>query len=79
MGEEVGLGGGEGVGREAEGAGDTAGAAVAGGEDVDVGVADHDGCGGGDERRFGMSALASAMRVRRPWGSGFLVWKLLPP
>ena len=22
---------------------------------------------------------ASAMRARRPWGSGFLVWKLLPP
>ena len=23
--------------------------------------------------------LASSMSVRRPWGSGFLVWKLLPP
>jgi hypothetical protein len=23
--------------------------------------------------------VASAMRLSRPWGSGFLVWKLLPP
>ena len=38
----------EGVGLEAEGAADAVGAAVAGGEDVDVGVADHDGFGGGD-------------------------------
>ena len=39
---------GQGVGGEAEGAADGAGSAVAGGEDVDVGVADHDGFGGGD-------------------------------
>ena len=48
VGEVVGWGVGEGVGFEAEGAADAAGAAVAGGEDVDVGVADHDGFGGGD-------------------------------
>ena len=42
------MGGGQGVGGEAEGAADGAGPAVAGGEDVDVGVADHDGVGGGD-------------------------------
>ena len=45
------------MGREAEGAGDAAGAAVAGGEDVDVGVADHDGCGGGDERLFWLKCV----------------------
>jgi hypothetical protein len=39
---------GEGVRLEAEGAADAACAAVAGGEDVDVGVADHDGFGGSD-------------------------------
>ena len=73
----VGLGGGQGVRGEAEGAADGAGSGVAGGEDVDVRVADHDGFGG----VMGMlvKAAASAMRVRRPWGSGFLVWKLLPP
>lgn len=50
VGEEVWLGGGQGVGREAEGAADGAGSAVAGGEDVYVGVADHDGLSGGDGR-----------------------------
>ena len=44
----VGLGGGQSVGGEAEGAADGARSTVAGGEDVDVGVADHDGFGGGD-------------------------------
>jgi hypothetical protein len=48
VGEVVGWGVGEGVGIEAEGAADAAGATAAGGEDVDVGVADHDGFGGGD-------------------------------
>ena len=36
------------MGGEAEGAADGAGAAVAGGENVYVGVADHKGMGGGD-------------------------------
>ena len=48
VGEVVGWGVDEGVGLEAEGAADAAGATVAGGEYVDVGVADHDGFGGGD-------------------------------
>ena len=43
VGEVIGRGVLEGVRLEAEGAADAAGAAVAGGEDVDVGVADHDG------------------------------------
>ena len=47
-GEVVGRGVSKGVGLEAEGAADTAGATVAGGENVDVGVADHDGFSGGD-------------------------------
>ena len=37
------------VGLKAEGAANAAGAAVASGEDIDVGVADHDGFGGGDD------------------------------
>ena len=46
VGQVVGWGVDEGVGFQAEGAADAAGSAVAGGEDVDVGVADHDGfCG----------------------------------
>ena len=45
VGEVIGWGVLEGVGLQAEGAADAAGAAVAGGEDVDVGVADHDGFG----------------------------------
>ena len=49
MGEIVGLGRGEGVGGEAKGATYRAGAAVACGEDVDVGVADHEGLSGGDD------------------------------
>ena len=48
VGQVVGRGVGEGVGFEAEGTADAAGAAVTGGEDVDVGVADHDGFGGGN-------------------------------
>ncbi len=40
---EVGLSGGERGGGEAEGAAEEAGAGALGGEDVDVGVADHDG------------------------------------
>jgi hypothetical protein len=48
VGEVVGRDVGEGMGFEAEGAADAAGTGVAGGEDVDVGVADHDGFGGGD-------------------------------
>jgi len=46
--EVVGRGFGEGVGFKAEGAADAASTAVAGGEDVGVGVADHDGFGGSD-------------------------------
>jgi len=38
----------EGVRLQPKGAANAAGGAVAGGEDVDVGVADHDGFGGGD-------------------------------
>jgi hypothetical protein len=48
VGEVVGRGVDERVGLEAEGAADTAGARVAGGKDVGVGVADHDGLRGGD-------------------------------
>ncbi len=48
MGEVVGLGSGQCVGGEAEGAADGVRAAVAGGEYVYVGVADHQGLGGGD-------------------------------
>lgn len=49
MGEIVGLSRGEGVGGEAKGATYRAGAAVARSEDVDVGVADHEGLSGGDD------------------------------
>src|ERR1700677_1566335 len=68
VGEVVGWSVDEGVGLEAEGAADAARAAVAGGEDVDVGVADHDGFGGGDgvakeDGRFGDESL-EAVRVR---------------
>jgi hypothetical protein len=67
VGEVVGWGVDEGVGLEAEGAADAAGAGVAGGEDVRVGVADHDGfCGGdgvsGDCAGFGDEGL-DAVRV----------------
>ena len=48
VGEGVRLGGGEGVRSEAEGAAEGARAAVAGGEDVNVGVANHQGFGGVD-------------------------------
>jgi hypothetical protein len=48
VGEVVGWGVGERVRLEAEGAADAACARVAGGEDVGVGVADHDGFGGGN-------------------------------
>jgi hypothetical protein len=51
----VGLSGGQGVGGEAEGAAQGAGSGVAGGEDVDVGVADHDGFGGCDGWGVGVS------------------------
>ena len=44
----IGRGVGEGVRFETEGAADADGSAVACGENVDVGVADHDGFGGGD-------------------------------
>ena len=48
VGEVIGWGVLEGVGLQAEGTADAAGAAVAGGEDVDISVADHDGFRGGD-------------------------------
>ena len=56
------------LGFEAEGAAHAAGTAVAGGEDVDVGVADHDGFGWGDGAvgegaGFGDEGL-KAVRVR---------------
>ena len=48
MRQEIWLGCGQRVWGEAEGAADGDGSAVAGGKDVYVGVADHDGLGGGD-------------------------------
>ena len=48
MGEVVGLDGEQGLGREAKRAADGSGSAVAGGEDVYVGVADHQSLSGGD-------------------------------
>ena len=55
------------VGLEAEGAADAARAAVASSEDVDVGVADHDGLGGGDDAAGDRAGFSNeglkAMRV----------------